>query len=118
MPEPEPPVPSPTALRKEIVTLPGASAFLTLPASHYTLVMASERDPTALDDLIRAFDTQPGQLYLLKLGMPDGDWYSLCWSEFTDLDLARAARASLPADAPIRSGWPRRIGLLQKELAR
>ncbi len=95
-----------------------ASAFLDLPASHYTLVLASVRNTAALDALILALDPLPGQLYLLKLRMPDGDWYSLCWSEFDDLDGARAARASLPADAAITSGWPRKIGLLQKELAR
>lgn len=106
--------PSP-AERREV---PGASAFRALPGSHYTLVLASVRDPAALDELIQAFAAQPGQLYLLKLGMPDGDWYSLCWSDFADLDAARAARASLPAEAPIRSGWPRRIDLLQKELVR
>ncbi len=118
MPEAEPPTPSATASRAETTGLPGASAFLALPASHYTLVLASVRDPSALDGLTLALGAQPGQLYLLKLGMPDGDWYSLCWSDFADLDVARAARASLPADAPISSGWPRRIGLLQKELAR
>lgn len=106
--------PSPAASRE----VSGASAFHALPGSHYTLVLASVRDPAALDELIQAFAAQPGQLYLLKLGMPDGDWYSLCWSDFADLDAARAARASLPAEAPIRSGWPRRIDLLQKELAR
>ena len=98
--------------------LPGASEFLSLPASHYTLVLASVRNAAALDPLIPALANQPGRLYLLKLGMPDGDWYSLCWSDFADLDGARAARSSLPADAAITSGWPRRIGLLQKELAR
>lgn len=118
MPEPEPRAASPTVLRPEITGLPGASAFLALPESHYTLVLASVRDASALDDLIKALEAQAGQLYLLKLRMPDGDWYSLCWSDFADLDGARAARASLPADAPISSGWPRRIGLLQKEIAR
>ena len=98
--------------------LPGASEFLSLPASHYTLVLASVRNAAALDALILALANQPGRLYLLKLGMPDGAWYSLCWSDFADLDGARAARSSLPADAAITSGWPRRIGLLQKELAR
>jgi septal ring-binding cell division protein DamX len=48
--------------------------------------------------------------------MPDGRWYSLCWSDFENLDAARAARASLPADAPVASGWPRRISLLQSEI--
>lgn len=107
-----------TPANPSIATVPGASEFLSLPASHYTLVLASVRDAAALDGLLRAFDNQPGRLYLLKLGMPDGDWYSLCWSDFTDLDSARTARSSLPADAAISSGWPRRIGLLQKELAR
>ncbi len=106
--------PSPAASRE----VSDASAFHALPGSHFTLVLASVRDPAALDELIQAFAAQPGQLYLLKLGMPDGDWYSLCWSDFADLDAARAARASLPPAAPIRSGWPRRIDLLQKELAR
>lgn len=118
MPDPEPLAQSPSASPSDSKSLPGASAFLALPASHYTLVLASERNPSAFDDLIRSLGAHTNQLYLLKLGMPDGDWYSLCWSEFTDLEAARAARASLPADAPIRSGWPRRIGLLQKEIAR
>lgn len=115
---PKPAMPSPAVSRTDASGLPAANAFLALPPSHYTLVLASERNPSALDRLIRALNEQPGQLYLLKLGMPDGDWYSLCWSDFADLDAAREARASLPADAPIQSGWPRRIGLLQKELAR
>ncbi len=116
--ESAPPTPSALASHTASADLPDASAFRTLPASHYTLVLASVRDPAALEPLISTLDVRPGQLYLLKLGMPDGDWYSLCWSDFADLDAARAARADLPADAPISSGWPRRIGLLQKELAR
>ena len=107
-----------TPLNASSATVSGASEFLSLPASHYTLVLASVRNAAALDGLIHALDKQPGRLYLLKLGMPDGDWYSLCWSDFTDLDAARTARSSLPADAGITSGWPRRIGLLQKELTR
>jgi hypothetical protein len=99
-------------------SLPGASAFLALPATHYTLVLASVRDPSALDALVESLDALPGPLFLIKLGMPDGDWYSLCWSDFADMDSARAARASLPGDAAITSGWPRRIGPLQKEIAR
>lgn len=100
------------------VGVSGTSEFLSLPASHYTLVLASVRNAAALDALILSLQNLPGRLYLLKLGMPDGDWYSLCWSDFADLDAARAARASLPVDAAITSGWPRRIGLLQNELAR
>lgn len=98
--------------------LPGAAEFSRLPAGHYTLVLASVRDPSTLDALVTDMGGTPGRLYLLKLGMPDGDWYSLCWSEFDDLDAARAARSTLPADAAITSGWPRRIGLLQSEIAR
>ena len=96
----------------------GADAFGRLPASSYTLVLASARNPAELDALIPALDALSGQLYLLRLNMPDGEWYSLCWSDFIDLDAARAARAGLPVDAAITSGWPRRIGLLQNELAR
>ena len=107
-----------TALKNSSANVGGASEFISLPASHYTLVLASVRRANALDDLILALDNQPGRLYLLKLGMPDGDWYSLCWSDFADLDAARAARETLPTDAAITSGWPRRIGLLQKELTR
>ena len=107
-----------TALKNSSANVAGASEFISLPASHYTLVLASVRRANALDDLILALDNQPGRLYLLKLGMPDGDWYSLCWSDFADLDAARAARETLPTDAAITSGWPRRIGLLQKELTR
>ena len=112
----DPPLATQAILRG--TNLPGASEFLSLPASHYTLVLASVRNAAALDALILALANQPGRLYLLKLGMPDGAWYSLCWSDFADLDAARAARSSLPGDAAITSGWPRRIGLLQKELTR
>jgi septal ring-binding cell division protein DamX len=118
-PTPVPEVaPPPAEIRTTIPSLPGASAFLALPATHYTLVLASVRDPAALDALVGSLDALAGQLFLIKLGMPDGDWYSLCWSEFDDMDAARAARASLPGDAAITSGWPRRIGPLQKEIAR
>ncbi|MEP6882066.1 MAG: hypothetical protein ABI866_08740 [Dokdonella sp.] len=112
----DPPIATQATLHE--TNLPGAREFLGLPASHYTLVLASVRNAPALDALILALANQPGQLYLLKLGMPDGMWYSLCWSDFADLDAARAARSSLPGDAAITSGWPRRIGLLQKELTR
>lgn len=118
MEESAPLAPSAPASRTESAGVQDAGAFRTLPAGHYTLVLASVRDPAALGPLISALDAQSSQLYLLKLGMPDGDWYSLCWSDFADIETARAARADLPANAPISSGWPRRIGLLQKELAR
>jgi septal ring-binding cell division protein DamX len=108
----------PDAIRSARPSLPGANAFLALPATHYTLVLASVRDPSALDALIGSLDALPGQLFLIKLGMPDGDWFSLCWSDFADMDAARAARTSLPGDPAITSGWPRRIGPLQKEIAR
>jgi hypothetical protein len=110
--------PPPAEIRAARPSLPGASAFLALPATHYTLVLASVREPSALDALVESLDTLPGQLFLIKLGMPDGDWYSLCWSEFADMDAAQAARRSLPGDAAITAGWPRRIGPLQKEIAR
>ncbi|MCB1575571.1 MAG: hypothetical protein KDI80_16485, partial [Xanthomonadales bacterium] len=96
----------------------GADEFARLPGSHYTVVLASVRDPATLGTLIAAMADRPGALYLLKLGMPDGDWYSLCWSEFDDVEAARAARVQLPDEASLSSGWPRRIGLLQAEIAR
>ena len=96
----------------------GADQFARLPGAHYTVVLASVRDPATLGTLIAAMADRPGALYLLKLGMPDGDWYSLCWSEFDDVDAARAARVQLPDEASLSSGWPRRIGLLQAEIAR
>lgn len=89
---------------------------MALPGNHYTLVLDSARSVSELDGLIDALDELPGTLYLLGLNMPDGRWYSLCWSDFDSLDAARAARASLPADAQIASGWPRRISLLQSEI--
>ena len=98
--------------------LAGAREFGRLPAEHYTLVLASVRNPAALDALALALAELPGPLYRLKLAMPDGDWYSLCWSDFTDVEAARAARNTLPSDVGITSGWPRKIGLLQKEIAR
>jgi len=98
--------------------LAGAREFGRLPAEHYTLVLASVRNPAALDALALALAELPGVLYRLKLAMPDGDWYSLCWSDFTDVEAARAARNTLPSDVGITSGWPRKIGLLQKEIAR
>ena len=98
--------------------LAGAREFGLLPAEHYTLVLASVRNPAALDALALALAELPGALYRLKLAMPDGDWYSLCWSQFADVEAARAARNTLPSDVGITSGWPRKIGLLQKEIAR
>jgi len=98
--------------------LAGAREFRLLPAGHYTLVLASVRNPAALDALALALAELPGPLYRLKLAMPDGDWYSLCWSQFADVEAARAARNTLPSDVGITSGWPRKIGLLQKEIAR
>jgi septal ring-binding cell division protein DamX len=89
-----------------------------LPANHYTVVLASARDPSALAALGSVMESVSGERYLLKLSMPDGDWYSLCWSAFADVDAARSARTQLPDDVAITSGWPRRIGLLQNEIAR
>ncbi|MCB1569632.1 MAG: SPOR domain-containing protein, partial [Xanthomonadales bacterium] len=110
--EPTAPAPMP---RGEVL---GADEFARLPGSHYTVVLASVRDPATLDALIAAMSDKPGALYLLKLGMPDGDWYSLCWTEFDDVEAARAARVELPDVAGLSSGWPRRIGLLQAEIAK
>ena len=117
-PAPSAPAPAPTIARESSTALAGAEAFKRLPASHFTVVLASTRNSAQLDELIRSLQNLSGELYLLRLTMPDGDWYSLCWSDYPDLDSARAARFSLPADASITSGWPRRIGLLQNELAR
>ena len=107
---------APPGQHESSATPAAADAFNRLPASHFTLVLASVRNRDQLDGLVISLQHLPGQLYLLRLTMPDGDWYSLCWSDYPDLDSARAARLSLPADAAITSGWPRRIGLLQKEL--
>lgn len=96
----------------------GADDFARLPGTHYTVVLASVRDPATLEALIAAMADRQGALYLLKLGMPDGDWYSLCWAEFDDVEAARAARVELPDVASLSSGWPRRIGLLQAEIAK
>lgn len=89
---------------------------MALPGAHYTLVLDSARSTSELNALIAALENLPGKLYLVGLNMPDGRWYSLCWSAFDSLEAARAARADLPADAPIASGWPRRISLLQSEI--
>lgn len=105
--------PEPTAA----ATVLGPGEFRQLDPAHYTLVLASQRDAVALDALAARLGDLSGHLYLIRLDMPDGAWFSLCWSDFADLDAARAARASLPADPDIESGWPRRIGLLQNELA-
>ncbi len=111
-------VAAPNSVDSSASNIGSVGDFLSLPPGHFTLVLASVRNARELDALTLALNPLPGQLYLLKLGMPDGDWYSLCWSQFEELDSARAARAMLPADAAITSGWPRRIGLLQKEVVR
>jgi hypothetical protein len=130
-----PPAPAPTQTRTEpanpatpapvaaapspaLDLLHDSRAFAALPAAHYTVVLASVRDSTQLDDLIATMQSVPGTLHLLRLDMPDGTWYSLCWSEFDTVEAARAARSRLPDHAAITSGWPRRIGLLQAEIAR
>jgi len=93
-----------------------ASEFKALPGNRYTIVLDSARSAVELDALVAALEDVPGKLYLLGLDMPDGRWFSLCWSDFDNLEEARVARASLPVDAPIASGWPRRISLLQSEI--
>lgn len=111
------PPPAPAA-SKPLDGVLGAEDFARLPGAHYTLVLASVREPGTLDALIAAMADRPGALYLLKFGMPDGTWYSLCWAEFDDVEAARAARVQLPDESTLSSGWPRRIGLLQAEITR
>ena len=75
------------------------------------------RNVAALNPLIDSLGGLSGQLYLIRLSMPDGIWYSLCWSDFSSLEGARDAQKTLPSDTAITAGWPRRIGLLQGEIA-
>jgi septal ring-binding cell division protein DamX len=98
--------------------LPGSAEFRRLPSNHYTLEISKARSAAALEELAATLGDLPDQVYLLKLGSPDGDWFSLVWSDFPSPEAARAARADLPTDAAITSGWPRRIGPLQTELIR
>jgi hypothetical protein len=115
---PRPVAPAASQPSPSVDTLQDSREFAALASGHYTVVLASTRNRAQLDDLIATMQAVPGNLYLLRLDMPDGAWYSLCWSEFDDVDAARAARSRLPDHVALTSGWPRRIGLLQAEISR
>lgn len=125
-PEPEPasaPAPGPTAAQPEPMTAPAyparapeaATAFRALPAGHYTVELSRSRDRNALLAVAASFDTLDGTLYLLRLRTPDSEAWHLFWSNFPTPESAREARARLPAEVMLSSGWPRRIGPLQSE---
>ena len=119
--EAEPPAPA-TATTADRGVPPDALASMTqfrqLPAQHYTLEVGKARSRMALQAQIDSFATVAAPLYLLQLTTPDGDWYVLVLSDFPTTEAARAARSRLPATAAITSGFARRIGPLQAELAR
>lgn len=94
----------------------GADGFRRLPPNRYTLEIARAPKQFDLAALIVALAGIDGPLYLVALRTPGGVAYSLLWSDFTTIEAAREARATLPADVAITSGWPRRIGPLQTEL--
>jgi septal ring-binding cell division protein DamX len=95
-----------------------SAGFAQLNAARFTLELAKGRDIAALHSLANSLNEIAGTLYLLEFSLPDGIWYSLVWSDFATPEAARDARAGLPEQSQITSGWPRRIGPLQKEISR
>ncbi|MBN8482657.1 MAG: hypothetical protein J0L88_13825, partial [Xanthomonadales bacterium] len=94
----------------------GPAEFRRLAALRYTLEIARADRASAFDALLGAVGDVGGTFYVLALRNPTGTSYSLVWNDFSSIEDARAARARLPADVAITSGWPRRIGPLQAEL--
>ncbi|MEO8011190.1 MAG: hypothetical protein ABI650_06055 [Dokdonella sp.] len=93
-----------------------SSAFAHLPAGRYSIEIARARAASELAAVTVALDDAEGRVYLIRLRGSNGPTYSVMWSDFATIDAAREARATLPADLAITSGWPRRIGPLQAEL--
>lgn len=94
----------------------GATEFNRLPSTRYTVELAKSQRPDAFDALLDMLGNVEGTLYVVALRTPEGRSWHLLWSDFASIEAARSARARLPADATITSGWPRRIGPLRAEL--
>ncbi len=94
----------------------GHAEFRRLTGTRYTLELARADRAGAFDALLAALADVGGRFYVVALRSPAGPSYSLLWNDYASIEDARAARARLPADVAITSGWPRRIGPLQAEL--
>ena len=97
-------------------TLADARSFRRLDPTRYTLELARSSRREELATLAQDLHTLDAALHLVALRAPDGVTWRLLWSDFPDVDAARAARARLPDDSRLGSVWPRRIGPLQAEL--
>ena len=98
------------------VNADGAAEFRRLSPSRFTVELAKAQQPGAFSALIAALGDVDGTLYVIGLSAPGQRTWHLLWSDFDTIETARAARAGLPANVAITSGWPRRIGPLQAEL--
>ncbi len=117
--EPPPPAPIEAMPAPSAATGPAladAQAFRRLDARRYTLELAHAVRREALLAIADASGLLDGTLYLVALRTPDGTTWRLFWSDFADVDAARAARARLPAGFTGNAVWPRRVGPLQTEL--
>lgn len=94
----------------------GHAEFRRLAGTRYTLEVARADRAGAFDALLAALADVDGRFYVVALRNPAGLSYSLLWNDYASIEDARAARARLPGDVAITSGWPRRIGPLQAEL--
>ncbi|MEO8461354.1 MAG: hypothetical protein ABI451_12560 [Dokdonella sp.] len=111
------PQPAPIAQAPRTPATPPLSSaeFRALDPGNYTLEIAHA--PSRDDLLALAADLSlEGSVYLLHMRSGAEPWV-LMWSDFSGIASARDARAQLPADARINSGWPRRIGPLQGALS-
>lgn len=106
--------PPPTATMAS--ALAAASAFRQLDARRYTLELARADRREALLTIADGLGQLDGTLHLVALRAPHGTTWRLFWSDFGDIDEARAARTRLPAGFAGDAVWPRRIGPLQAEL--
>lgn len=93
-----------------------SEAFRRLPASRYTVELAKAPGPDAFSALLAALGDVDGTLYIVALRTSGQRTWHLLWSDFASVEAARDARAQLPSNVALTSGWPRRIGPLQAEL--
>lgn len=100
----------------QVEDLLGGNDFAALDGSRFTLEIANAPSAAPLHALAARLALD-GAVYLIHLRSPDADRWLLTWSDHATQAQARAARALVPADAAINSGWPRRVAPLQRELA-
>lgn len=99
----------------EVPTRDG-EAFLALAASRYTLQLSAARSREGFDGFLARTGLDRSRAYVFPVQRDGQQWWLLCWSDFSDLETARAALGALPAAARAASPFPRRVAPLQAEI--